>query len=103
MSNNNKFFLFFDNKRKTMKVYKIEQREREDPITKDTSNQYEFTQYYTLNHTTDEASKLFEAIIIFEKEQKKNSSTGKLEFTKDLNGDKVPVYINKHDEMGNKI
>ena len=47
MSNNNKYFLFYDNKEMRLKVYDLKLAEKEND---EDSDQYQFHLLYALNH-----------------------------------------------------
>ena len=61
MSDNNKYFLFYDNKLQKMKVYEIKKE--------DDSNEYQFVVDYELDHELEEAKALFEATKVNKKDE----------------------------------
>ena len=67
MSNNNKYFLFYDNKQKRMKVYIIQVVNDENG---DPTDQIQFHLYYTLDHNLEAAKELFKATKIEKRDEK---------------------------------
>jgi len=57
ISNNNKYFMFYDNKLKKMKVYEIRKEDENDPD----NTEYQFKLDYDLDHEHEDAKELFKA------------------------------------------
>jgi len=51
ISNNNKYFMFYDNKLKKMKVYEIRKEDENDPD----NTEYQFKLDYDLDHEHEDA------------------------------------------------